>query len=228
MKFKVLRTIKLTCYLTTALFFHSCSALPENFAGPFQYSTEALKSLIFGYEDYPISSELVESIPYASLRMKIGKGPAGLLILESKMEEKYTWVSSDQIFITTKNGRIVRAEGLNNNLLDFVSTDIPFQEIIGDYLLQESYRYVSLDNPEVFDLRLKVTYENKGLDQISILGKKLELILIEEKIHNPYIRWKHTNKFWVDQYSGYVWQSIQQIAPNVPPIFIQVTKKPSL
>ena len=65
-----------------------CSALPPNVAGNFNQTFKAFSALIYGYEDYPINQALVDEIPYASLRMKIGKGPAGLLILETIAENR--------------------------------------------------------------------------------------------------------------------------------------------
>ena len=153
---------------------------------------------------------------------------AGLLILESVDKNEYTWVSADDIYIITRNGRIVRAEGLPNNLLDFFSTEPSFEEILtNNNQIDEHFRYITLDNPEVFDMRLEVNYRRLDLEIVSILDEEKELVLIEEVIENNYIRWKHTNKYWVDQSTGFVWQTIQEIAPNIPPIFIQITKKPS-
>ena len=204
-----------------------CSALPPNVAGNFNQTFKAFSALIYGYEDYPINQALIDEIPYATLRMKIGKGPAGLLILESIDQDKYTWVSADNIYITTRGGRIIRAEGLNNNLVDFVSSEPSFKELIdGDYI-QSQFRMISLDNPSVFNMKLKVSYKRVGFEEVIILDKKRELILIEETIENSYIRWKYNNKYWVDKNTGYVWQSIQEIAPDIAPIFIQITKKPS-
>ena len=204
-----------------------CSALPPNVAGNFNQTFKAFSALIYGYEDYPINQALIDEIPYATLRMKIGKGPAGLLILESIDQDKYTWVSADNIYITTRGGRIIRAEGLNNNLVDFDSSEPSFKELIdGDYI-QSQFRMISLDNPSVFNMKLKVSYKRVGFEEVIILDKKRELILIEETIENSYIKWEYNNKYWVDKNTGYVWQSIQEIAPNIPPIFIQITKKPS-
>jgi len=208
----------------------SCSYLPPNVAGNFNQTYKAFSALIFGYEDYPITQNVVDQIPYASMRMKIGKGPAGLLILESIDREtnKLTWVSADNIFITTKNGRIIRAEGLNNNVIDFFSSEPSFKQILDDHFLEQEFtRYISLDNPEVYEMELKVSFKKFKTEDVFILGKKRELVLIEETIENSYTRWKYTNKYWVDQNSGFVWQSVQEIAPNVPPIFMQITKKPS-
>ena len=89
-------------------------------------------------------------------------------------------------------------------------------------------RYISLDNPQVFDLPIKVSYKKVGLEQVNILDRDYELMQIQEKIENTYIRWKFTNSYWVDPETGFVWQSRQIIAPNLPPFFMQVTKKPSL
>ena len=84
-----------------------------------------------------------------------------------------------------------------------------------------------MDNPEAFDIRVKVSYRKIGPEVVSILDRTRQLILIEEKIENAYIKWRHTNKYWVDQETGFVMQSFQVIAPNLPPIVIQITKKPS-
>ena len=205
----------------------SCASWPSNVAGNFNQTFKAFSALIYGYEDFPISQALIDQIPYASLRMKIGKGPAGLLILESVDKKEYTWVSADDIYITTRNGRIIRAQGLPNNLLDFFSTEPSFEEILNNNGLENHFRYITLDNPEVFDMRIEVSYRRLDPETVFILDEKKELVVIEEVIENNYIRWKHTNKYWVDQNTGFVWQSIQEIAPNIPPIFIQITKKPS-
>ena len=231
-----MRTNKIlsTIFIVSFIFLHGCSTTPSAISGnvgaSFSKAYKALSSLISGYEDYPITRELVDQIPYASLRMKIGKGPAGLLILESKNGDEYTWVSADNVYIVTKWGRIIRAQGLTNNLTDVYSSEPSFKEILqtSDSLTGEKFRYVSLDNPEAFNIRVKVSYKKIGPEDVSILDRARQLILIEEKIENAYIKWRHTNQYWVDQETGFVMQSFQVIAPNLPPILIQITKKPSL
>ena len=224
--------ILLTIFIVSFIFLNGCSSIPSNIGGTiggsFSNAYKAISSSISGYEDYPITRELVDQIPYASLKMKIGKGPAGLLILESKKGDEYTWVSADNIYIVTKWGRIIRAHGLTNNLTDIYSSEPSFKEILqSSDLTGENFRYVSLDNPEAFDIRVKVSYTKIGSEGVSILDRTRQLILIEEKIENAYIKWRHTNKYWVDQETGFVMQSFQVIAPNLPPILIQITKKPS-
>ena len=215
--------------LFSSLLFKGCSILPDNVAGNFKVAINAFNALVFGYEDFPISRELVEQIPYASMKMKIGKGPGGLLILESvNNENEYTWTSADGIFITTKGGRIISSQGLPNNLTYFDSSEPTFLEVIRQQKTEKYYRYITLDNPSVFDMRIEVNHKVLGITKINILGQEIEVTEVLEEIENSYIRWKYTNRYWVDPKTGFVWESDQMIAPNIPNISIQVTKKPSV
>ena len=63
---------------------------------------------------------------------------------------------------------------------------------------------------------------------IEIVDKKYSLIHFIEEKENRYLRWKSKDHYWVDPEDGFVWKSIQNIAPNIPPIVIEVTKKPAL
>ena len=175
---------------------------------------------------------MVGAIPYASLRMKIGKGSAGLLILESVEKKSYTWVSADNVFIViNKNGRIIETAGLTNNLTESLTTkleDAFFKDVTNQDLIVKTKRHITLDNPPVNSLPLEVSLKLIGIEEVVILGQKKELQLVEEQIENKYIRWKFTNKFWLDPETGFVWKSIQQIAPNIPPVLYEVTKKPAL
>ena len=51
---------------------------------------------------------------------------------------------------------------------------------------------------------------------------------IIETIENNHIKWKYSNYYWVDPDDGFVWKSIQKIAPNVPEIKLEITKQPDL
>ena len=220
----------------------------------------SFSKVIFGYPDYPLTREMVEEIPYASLRIKIGKGPAGLMILQEKEDEKYSWVSKDSVLIKIQDGRIVRTSNLNNDLVDYYYADdivfeglvkgniqlketsenitlrdlikgnISFKEIIN--LKKDKYYYstraISLANPVVRGLNVQVYTKKEANEVIEILDRKYEVILIKEIVENKKIAWKHENLYWVDPETGFVWKSLQQIAPNVPPISLEITKAPSI
>ena len=204
---------------------YSCSTVPMN--------TQTYKLVyagIFGYEDIDLDSSYIEQLPYSSMKVKIGKGPGGLAILESMNEDKETWVTSDEIFLIIKGGRIIGSYGLvETNLVDYRSKDPNFKLFIDSKQKEfTSYRDLSYDNPEALNVRFKVITTYKGVEQITILNYERDLVLIEETLQNDYLNWKTTNKFWVDKDSGFVWKSIQTYAPNLPNFKIEVTKRPPL
>ena len=215
----------LNIFILTLFLLGSCSTIPMN--------TETYRLVyagIFGYDDINLDPKYIDNLPYSSMKVKIGKGPGGLAILESLDGTKETWVTSDEIYLQIKGGRIVGSYGLvETNLVDYRSKDVDFREFIdSDEVELVSYRYLSYSMPEALDIRFKVITSRKGIEKIKILGYERELILIEETIENDYLNWETTNKFWVDRDSGFVWKSIQTYAPNLPDFKIEVTKKPPL
>jgi len=204
---------------------YSCSTIPMNTA-----TYKLVYAGIFGYEDIGLDSNYIEQLPYSSMKVKIGKGPGGLAILESIDKDKETWVTSDEVFLIIRGGRIIGSYGLvETNLVDYRSKDTNFKIFIDSKQKEfTSFRYLSYDKPDALNVRFKVITTYKGVEQITILNYERELILIEETIQNDYLNWKTTNKFWVDKDSGFVWKSIQTYAPNLPNFKIEVTKRPPL
>jgi len=224
----------LTCinnffYLLTILFLTSCASLSsEKVAPSFTYAYESMKHALFGYPDLNITREIVKNIPYASALLKIGKGSQGLVILERVDNNNYAWVSKDNVYIVTRDGRIVRSLGLLNNLTKITSINQSFEDLITKpNPVTEYYSYYSFEKPLLLNLKVNVSITNKGVQEIEILGKRMKLILIEENITSELIGWKEKNKFWVDPNDYFVWKSIQNISPKLPKFIVEVTKRPA-
>ena len=203
----------------------SCSTIPTNTA-----TYKLIYAGIFGYEDIALDPSYIASLPYSSMKVKIGKGPGGLAILESVNDLKETWVTSDAVYLVIKGGRIISSQGfVETNLVDYNSKDLSFKDFLDSNQDQAvTYRYVSFDKPEALNVRFKVITIKKGIERIKILDYERDLFLIEETIENDYINWRTNNKFWVDKDSGFVWKSSQTYAPNIPKLNIEVTKRPPL
>lgn len=214
-------------FTSCLLILNSCSVIPPEVGGKWRAAYDGIKNYYQGYPDFPISAQMVEQIPYASIRMKIGDGPAGLVILQEINKDVFTWVSADNVIFSIRNGRIIETHGLLNNLTNI--TISPNDERYNrDKQEQKDFvRILSLSNPEVNSLEIVVNKKLIGKEVINILGKDHETYLIEETIINDYINWEFKNYYWLDAESDFVWKSIQQIAPNVPPIKIEVLKKPA-
>ena len=206
--------------------FASCSTLDSGKIAPGYFEAyKSFKSLIVGYPSDQITPELIKNIPYASSTLRIGRGPMGLLILESTKNGKDTWVSQDGVYIIIKEGRIIESAGLSNNLIN-----LEFSSSLKDFKKEEAElvynHYYSYDFPSLNNLKVRVSFTKKDNQLITLINKEIKLTLIEERIINDYLGWDVTNKYWLDE-EGYVWKSEQHISPKLPPLFIEITKKPT-
>ena len=217
------RKIQVIIYVTISV---GCSSFPINNIAPGYIDTfRSIKNAVTGYESDFITRELIDNIPYASITLEIGKGPKGLLILESIENDKFYWISADSIYLVIKDGRIIKTEGLNNNLREVIYPRTNFKKILTNKSEQFNM-YYSFTNPELNNLELEVNYRVLGNEQIEILNKYMDLTLVEEEVSNRKLGWKFINKYWLDE-NYFVWKSRQYINPLIPVFNIEVTKKPS-
>ena len=224
--FKLLKTL----FILSVFVLFSCASLnSDTVASTYFIAFEALKDAVLGNGDDEITKDLVERIPYASAKLKIGRSKPGLVILEGIKDKKFTWVSSDEVFITVENGRIIRTVGLFNNVTAYRSPNQSFKKFIeNDNPIVDYFVYYSYDKPFLSELKIQVNLINKGLEKVSILGEEKSLVLIEEHISNEYIGWKEKNQYWLDPNDFFVWKSIQHISPKLPQFSLEVTKKPAI
>tara|TARA_Y100001970_G_C14216027_1_gene849693 strand:+ start:1415 stop:2083 length:669 start_codon:yes stop_codon:yes gene_type:complete len=202
-----------------------CSVIPTNKIAPgYVQSYKAIKNVLFGFEDLNISNELIQNIPYASLILKIGKGPQGLVILESVNQDQLTWVSADGVYLVTEYGRIVSTRGLPNNLISILNQRSSLKDVLEEG--NNESNYYSYDKPLLRNLHIKSTYEIGNKEEVKILDKTFLLRVVYERGRNEYLGWSFTNKYWIDE-NYYIWKSEQFISPKLPKISILITKKPS-
>ena len=217
--------LKFLCFLCFILFLTSCSNIDASRIAPgYAEAFKVFDKLIFGYEDLGIDRQVIDKIPYASSLVRIGNGPQGLAILESKKDATESWVSSDQVYLIIRHGKIIRSSGLPNNL-----THTLMPSIEEDFLKKQntpSFYYLSYDKPLLRNLKVEVKVKIIGQRELIILGEKKKVTLYEEELENREIRWKRINKYWIDD-DDFVWKSEQYISPKLPKIVIEVTKKPS-
>jgi hypothetical protein len=211
------------------MFLSSCASLDRNKIAPSYFAAySSIKGAIFGYEDNNITKDLVSSIPYASAKVKIGKASSGLLVLESKKDNKTSWISADNVLLLIKDGRVIRTLGLSNNLSSYESVSQSFKDLLSTpEPLFNYYSYYSYDKPYLRNLRVEVSLSIKGPEDVELLRGVRSLILVEEIITNKEINWTKKNKYWIDPDNYFVWKSIQYISPKLPKLVFEVTKKPA-
>lgn len=208
------------------ILFQSCGIDKSRIAPGYAEAFLTIKNSLIGADNKVVTAELIERIPYASSKLKIGKGAPGLIILESINDNKETWVSADGLFLVIEDGRVIKSAGLFNNLVSLKFADNDFKDLIDSRASEKLIFYYSYDNPELIDMRVEVERRFVREEKVRLISGEKQLNLIEEKITNDYIGWKELNRFWVDN-EDFVWKSEQFISPKLPRFNIEVTKKPA-
>ena len=210
------------------MFISACSSLGTNNIAPgYKAAYENIRAYLYPIENNEITPELIRNIPYSSALLKIGRGSRALIILESKTLEDLNFVSSDNVYVRLRHGKIIFSSGLHNNLIDYMEPKISKRNNLNQInKTEEFYAYYSYDKPELNHLKLEVKITKREKQTIDLFTNRLELTLFEEEISNSYIGWKVKNSYWVDE-KGFVWKSIQYISPKLPKFEIIITKKPA-
>ncbi len=205
--------------------FISCFIFLSSCAGGDIYSElfNTFDNLISSPKD--ISAERINSIPYASIQVRLGRGQNTLMVLEEENQGILKWTSSNLIKIYTKNGFIKKFKGLDNEL-DYVELDKQHPiEVENFENLKDFYTsFYTFNNPNLFRLPVKTKIKFIGKEEIEVLGTFHQTKLYEEVTLPNLISWKFRNLYWIDE-SGFILKSRQNFTPRNPEINILVTKK---
>lgn len=172
-----------------------------------------------GGDDLPLTQADVDSIGYASLAVRLGKGKQALLILARYDRGDLEWVSHDREAIVTRRGRIVETSGLPQDLrtTEFLTAD-PVVTAGRHGTAPECVRSVDIEPVHEDGILIRSKFAAVGFDELAVLGRKIHTAVWEEKCAAPDIGWEFTNAFWFDAATGFLWKSIQHTAPRIDPL----------
>ena len=200
------------------LFLYSCAS-----GSIYSELVNNLKILISGPDD--IAAKKINSIPYASLQVSLGRGNNILMILEEDLNGTLKWTSSNLIKMYTKNGFIVKFKGLDNELdqIEF-DKDHPIYQDNFEIKKDSFTSFYTFNNPKLFRLPVKTKINLIGTEKVEVLGTIYQTKLFEEVTLTNLISWKFRNFYWIDE-SGFMIKSQQNFTPKNPAMNILVTKK---
>ncbi len=182
-----------------------------------------LQVLLSGPED--ISNEKINSVPYASIQVSLGRGKNALLVLEEEKNGLLKWTSSNLVKIYTKKGLILKLSGLENDLVYIdLDNDHPINK--ANFILEKKVltSFYTFKNPNLFRLPVKTKINYLRDEELSILGKIYKTKLYEEVTLKNLISWNFKNLYWVNE-EGEIIKSVQNVTPKNPVIHLKVTKK---
>jgi hypothetical protein len=157
---------------------------------------------------------------------QIGKSGNALVVLTTAQGDKFSWIAADKVVLVTQKGRLVKSVGL---IQDRTAVH-PLQQ---EPLLQLAKQPVeTLNHRYALDLRYKnlyaipvnATLQFEGQETITILERTYQTRRYTEYNYCELLDWHFTNTYWLDVNTGFVWQSVQHLSPDLPPVFMAVTK----
>lgn len=178
------------------------------------------------FPEAPLTRSDVSKLPYATMRAKIGRGPRGLLALGRYDGQKLFWYSKDRALFVTQAGRILQTGGLPENLLGTLVKDAD-PVMTGLHRLTgptDFVRWIDTDFEDRYQMKVRSRFELIRRERIEILGREYDTIYGTERNHAPDIGWRFTNRYWVDEKTGFVWKSRQYIAKSFGPLEFEVLK----
>lgn len=187
---------------------------------------KSLEMAFIGHPDAQFDREYIESIPYASMILKIGKGPKSLVIHSRTMSGDVHWIAADYTLYVTRHGRIVKTANLPINRVGFearnqdpiwqIQQGLPFE--------REMYYEVDLQPGNFFATPFRATFEFDGTETLEILGETFETDRYVERFKSEKLYWEDENYFWFDKETGKLRQTLQFVDPKTPAYLTQYVR----
>ena len=206
------------CIIVLAFLLNSCANNIYNELG-------SVISDMFSNKD--ISQEEINKIPYASLQMKIGRSPFSLIVLEEDLGDSLKWTSSNLIKIYTKNGKIIKFSGIDNELVSLqMDPNNPLLTgTLTDSTDEDLTAFYTFRNPDLFDMPIKSNFKFLSEEEIIYLEEKILVNKFIEKSYENLIRWNFENLYWINPVNNEVIKSIQNITPKNPRVEYKITRE---
>lgn len=179
----------------------------------------------FGNDDVVLGKDKINSIPYASAYIKVGDNPQAFVVLAyADKQGNLSWMSADHRMFVTRAGRLIKTIGLDNDLVSLSSlADEPLTKLTSKDSLTWQFQ-AEWEKDYVSGYFINSHILKKAKATIDILDEPHQTELFEELIsiqHNGY-SWE--NYYWVDQKTGQIVKSKQQLGPDLPVIEITILK----
>ena len=198
--------------------FTSCADFPL-----YNFGYKSIKEGYLRLDNEVIDETFMQNSEYAFIKVRFGSARSAILTLVKEENDILEWISADGIKIYTFQSKIIKTQGLPNDIELFHFPHIP-----DIYKSMNTYSYIqNFYEPVLLEQLAEITYKEKGIKLISnpVKGRKdIETKILEERVYFAQINWSFKNLYYLNE-DNRVEKSRQQIHPFMKPITIEFIKK---
>lgn len=183
-------------------------------------SVKAVQMSMQGKPDVQPSPADVAANRYPQIKVTTSRGGA-VLVLGNIDGGRQAWYSNDRGIVFLVDGLLVATHGGTPELQDMrIEGENPFHAL---HLIEApvtTQRQYDVMPGYRFGITVTGTLERLGTENIEILGSTRALLHVRERLRGQ--GWKGDNHYWVDPANGFIWKSVQAIAPDASLEIIQL------
>lgn len=175
-----------------------------------------------------ITKDQAAAIAYASMGYRVNGGTEQLVVLATDANGEQLWTSKARIVIVTRDGRIARTVGLLHDRTG-MSPRTGEQLAAVTAALNGNVTYRRLEDfPDIpaYGVMLTCTLSKKRAETITILGRGIQTIRIDESCRSSDRKWSFTDRFWVAPDASLVWRSLQHVDPTGTVVETEILRPP--
>lgn len=203
-------------------------------SGSSQHLKSTFEVALFGIKAQGITTEYVQSLPYASLYISMNNDPEALVILgwvEPGMGEALAlkWVSGTQEMVVTEAGRVTKTLNLPlGNLMAIITEQAdPLSLGLLDHSVPHRWDYYLRwqdKQQKIHQQPVVSTFSLLGKEVTLLPGGEKELIKVDERVFFPLTGQSYHNLYWLTPQTGEVFASRQQLGPNGVELHLSIAK----
>jgi group 4 capsule polysaccharide lipoprotein GfcB/YjbF len=183
-------------------------------------SIKTVQMAMQGKPDVQPTAQSVAANRYPQIKVSGSQGGA-ILILGNIEEERQAWYSSDRSIVFLKDGLIVGTHGgtpqLQRMHIEGVSPFHHLHLMTAPVIVERRYDVMPGYR---FGMEVTGTLERLGTEDVKILGNTRTLLHVRERLRGQ--GWRRDNHYWVDSDNGFIWKSVQAIAPDASLEIVQL------
>ena len=187
---------------------------------------DTAKLAVMGPDDVTVPDEQIESLPYASMYLRINHGQRIFLVLGYDENGQQKWITQDRAMLVLQQGRLVKTLGLSDNLLDV--SNLPQDPLIHPLRIREGESWTRImswtENGQLRSSSATSRFSRDRDEVLTLAGRKIACQVWHEEVTLAVKGMQWQNTFWIDAVNGEVRQSAQQVGADTLPVEITILK----